>query len=109
MDFETLVRGAIAGDDRRVADKRIVDTWVRHKVGLELVEIHVQRTIEAQARGDRADNLSNEAIEVLIVWSRDVEIAAADVEDGVVVDKESAVGVLNRRVSGKDSIVWFDD
>ena len=46
---------------------------------------------------------------MLIIWARDVKIALADVVDRLVVDKERAVGVFDRAVGRKDSIVWFDD
>ena len=41
------------GDDRCVRYEREMDAWVRHQVGLELVEIHVERTIEAERSCDR--------------------------------------------------------
>ena len=42
--------------------------------------------------------LSDQAVQVLIVGSFNVEVLAADVVDGLVVDHEAAVGVLERRV-----------
>jgi hypothetical protein len=52
VDLEALV-GALAGrDDRGIADERVVDTRVRDQVGLELVEIDVERTVEPKRRGD---------------------------------------------------------
>lgn len=53
--------------------------------------------------------MSNESVEMLKVWARNVEITAADLEDSFVVDQEGAVRVLDCAVSGKDSIIWFDD
>ena len=43
-----LVRGLGGRDDRSVGNEREVDTRVRDKIGLELVEIDVQRSIKAQ-------------------------------------------------------------
>jgi hypothetical protein len=59
-------------DNGCIADERVVDTRVRHKVGLELVEINIERTVEAQTGGNRADNLSNQAVEMLIVGTGNV-------------------------------------
>lgn len=86
-----------------------MDTRIWHQVRLELVQVDIERTIEAQAGGDGADDLSNQAVQVLVIWSRDIKIAAADVIDSLVVDKECAVGVLNRAVGGEDSIVRLDN
>lgn len=49
VDLEALVGALLAGDDWRIADQRIVDTRVRHQVGLELVQVDIERTIETQA------------------------------------------------------------
>ena len=93
----------------RVTDKGIVDTGIRHKVGLELVQIDVESTVEAQAGGNGADDLSDEAVQVLIVRSRDVQATTADVVHGFVVDEERAVRVLDGAVSRENSIVRLHD
>lgn len=46
---------------------------------------------------------------MLVVGSRDVEVASANVVDGFVVDQKCAVGVLNGAVGGEDSVVGLDD
>jgi len=107
--LEALV-GALAGrNDRSVADQRVVDTRIRDQVGLELVQIDVKRTVEAQRRGDGAHDLSNQAVEVLVARARNVKAAAADVVDSLVVHEESAVGVLNRAVGRQDGVVRLND
>jgi hypothetical protein len=86
-----FVAALVGRDDRRETDQGVVDTWVWDKVGLELVEIDVERTIETQAGCDRADNLSDETVQVLEIWARDIEILAADVVHSFVVNEERAV------------------
>lgn len=56
LDRVGLVSGLGGRDDGRVGDEREVDTRVRDQVGLELVEIDVERAIETKRRGDRGDN-----------------------------------------------------
>lgn len=51
-----LVGGLDGRDDRRVGDQGEVDTRIGHKVRLELVQIDVERAIEAERRGNRRDN-----------------------------------------------------
>ena len=51
-----LVGGLCGGDDRRVGNEREVDTRVGHQVGLELVQVNVQGTIETEGGSDRRDD-----------------------------------------------------
>jgi hypothetical protein len=43
-----------------------------------------------------------------VVGSRDVKVAAANIKDSVIINKESTVGVLDRAVSRQDSIVGLN-
>jgi hypothetical protein len=102
--------GALLGrDDRRVTNERVVDTRVWHKVGLELVQIDIERTIEAQRRGDGANNLGDEAVEMLVVGTGNVQAASTDVVDSFVVNEEGAVGVLDGAVCRQNGVVGLDD
>lgn len=86
-----------------------MDTRVWYKVGLKLVQINVESTVKSQRGGDRADNLSNETVQVLVVGPWDIEAATADVVHGLVVDKESTIGVLDCAVGRENSVVRLDD
>lgn len=48
--------GLGGGNDWGVGDQREVDTWVWDKVGLELVEINVERAVKAERGGDGGDD-----------------------------------------------------
>jgi hypothetical protein len=108
-DTEALVLTLGGRDDRRVADEGVVDTGVRNQISLELVEIDVESTIEAEGRGDRADDLGNKAVQMLIGRARNVEVATANVVHGLVIDKEGAVGVLDSAMGRENGVVGFDD
>jgi hypothetical protein len=82
-----------------------VNARVWHQVGLELVQVDIERTIEAQTGGDGTDNLGDQAVEMLVVGTGDVQVALADVVHSLVVNKEGAVRVLNGAVSREDSVV----
>lgn len=105
MDLEALVLALGSGNHRRVADKRVVNSGVRDQVGLELVEIDVESTVESEGRGDGADYLGDQAVQVLKGRSRNVKIPAADVVNGLIVDKESTIRVLNGAVSRQNGVV----
>lgn len=80
------MRALLSRDDRRIADERIVNPWVRHKVGLEFGQVDVQGAIEAERSGDGTDNLCDQSVEVLVGRAWDVEVAVADVVDGLIVN-----------------------
>ena len=100
--------GLLGGDDWGVCSQREVDTWVWHQVGLELRQIDVQGAIEPQRGRDGADDLTNQTVQVGVGRTLDVKVTAADVVDGLVVDHEGAVGVLQGGMGGQDSVVWLD-
>uniref|UniRef100_S4RRR2 Uncharacterized protein n=1 Tax=Petromyzon marinus TaxID=7757 RepID=S4RRR2_PETMA len=92
-------------DDRGVGDQREVDARVGNQVGLELGEIDVEGTVEAQRGRDGRHDLADEAVEVGVGGALDVQVAAADVVDGLVVDHEGAVRVLQGGVGGEHRVV----
>ena len=86
-----------------------MNTGVGHQVGLELVQINVKRAIETQRGSDRRDDLGDQAVKVVIARALNAKVAAADVIDGLVVDHEAAVGVLQSGVGGQDRVVGLND
>ena len=82
---------------------------VGNEVGLKLGQVDVKRAVETERRGNGGDDLADEAVEVGVRRTLDVKIATADVVDGLVVDHEGAVGVLERRVCRQDRVVGLDD
>jgi len=102
-----LVVRLLSGDDRGIGDQGEVNSWVGDQVGLELGQIHVQGTVEAKGGGDRGYDLADETVEIGVGWPFDVEISAADVVDGLVVDHEGTVRVLQGCVGSQDGVVRF--
>ena len=56
LDRVLLVRRFCRRDDGRVGDKREVDARIRDKIGLEFVEINVERAVKAEGSGDGRDH-----------------------------------------------------
>lgn len=48
VDLEAFMCALGRGDDGSIADQRIMDTRVRDQVGLEFVEIDVERAIKSK-------------------------------------------------------------
>jgi len=76
---------------------------------LELGDIDVEGTIETEGGGQGGDNLSDESVKVGVGGSLDVEVAAADVVDGLVVEHDGDVGVLKKGVGGEHGVVGLND
>ena len=102
---QLLMVGLLSRDDRSVGSQREVDTWVGYQVGLELCKIDVEGTIKAQRGGDGADNLSNQPVQVGVGRTLNVKVTTADVIDGLIVDHEGAVRVLQGGMGGQDGVV----
>ena len=106
---ELLVVSLLSRDDWSVGDQREVNPGVGHQVGLELSQINVQSTVKSERSGDGGDDLSDEPVEVGVGWSLNVQVSSADVVDGLIVDHEGTVGVLEGGVGGKDGVVGFNN
>jgi len=62
LDCVGLVARLVGGNNRRVGDEREVNARVRDQVGLELVQVDIERTVEAKRGSDGGDNLSDQAV-----------------------------------------------
>jgi hypothetical protein len=100
---------AAVANDGSVRDQRVVDTREGNQVSLELVQIDVQGTVEAQTGGDGADNLGNKAVQVVEAGTGNIQVATADIVHGLIVNQESTVGVLDGAVGGQNGVVRLDD
>jgi len=86
-----------------------VNTGLWHQVGLELGDIHVQGSVESQRGGQRGDDLCNQPVQVGLGGALDVQVASADVLDGLVVEHDCHVGVLQQRVGREHRVVGLHD
>merc|ERR1712213_240137 len=107
-DSELLMVGLLGRDDGCIGDQGEVDPGVGHQVGLELSQVHVQGSIEPQGGGDGGHDLADQPVEVGVGWPLNVQVAPADVVDGLVVNHEGAVGVLQGGMGGQDGVVGLD-
>ena len=77
--------GLLGRYDGRIGGHGEVDTREWYQVGFELGQVDVDRATEAQRGRYRADDLRDQTIQVLIARSVNVQVAAANVVDGLVV------------------------
>ena len=88
-------------DSRRIGNKREVNSGIRHQVCLELVQIHVEGTVESQRGRDGGDNLPNQTIEISISWPLNVKVASANIVNGFIVYHESTIGMVQSSLGGQ--------
>ena len=94
--------GFLHGDDGRISHQREVDARIRHQVGLKLVQIHIEGAIKSQRGRDRRYDLTDQAVEISIGRPLNVQVATADVVDGLIVHHESAVRMIQSSMRGQN-------
>ena len=97
-DGELLVVSFLGGDNWGIGRKHEMDSWVWHQVGLELSNIDVKGTVESEGGSQGGDNLSDESVQVGVGWSLDIEVSSADIIDGLVIEHDGDIGVLEEGV-----------
>jgi hypothetical protein len=102
------VVGLLCWDDWGVRAQREVDAGVWHQVGLELSQVNVQLTIKSQGGGDGRNALGEQSVQVGVGWALYIQVASADVVQGLVVHKERNVGVLQHSVCAQHGVVWLN-
>jgi len=96
-------------DNRGEAGGHEVKTRERNQVGLELIHVDVQFTLESKGSGHGRHNLRDQSVEVLISWLLDIKSLLADIIDGLVIQNEGHLSVVQEPMGGEKSIVWLDD
>jgi hypothetical protein len=85
-----------------------VNSGIGHQVGLEFGDIDVQGAVESQGGSQGRDDLSNQSVEVGVGGSLDIEVSSSDIVDCFVVEHDADIGVLKKRVGGKDGVVGLN-
>jgi len=76
---------------------------------LELSDINVQGTIESQRGSQGGNDLGNESVQVGVGGSFNIELSAANVVDGFVVEHDGHILMFQEGVGGQDGVVRLND
>ncbi|BAT88653.1 hypothetical protein VIGAN_05220100 [Vigna angularis var. angularis] len=101
--------GLDSRNNRSIGRGHEMDAIVRHKVGLELSDVDIDGAIEPEGGGQGRNYLRDEAVQVGVSGSLDVEGSPTDVVDGFIVQQDNHVGMLQEGVGGEDAVVGFND
>ena len=86
-----------------------MDAWVGHQVGLELSQVHVELAVETERGRDGRNALGEQPVQVGVGGALNVEVAAADVIESLIVDQEGDVGVLKHGVRAQHGVVGLNN
>ena len=73
--------GLVGGEDGRVGSEREMNPREGNQVGLELIQVDVEGSIESEGSGDGGDDLGDEPVEVGVGRGLDSEVSSADLVD----------------------------
>ena len=99
----------VGSSERGKADHEEVQTREGNHVDGELAQIAVELTGEAEGGGDAGHDDGDEAVQVTVPRGGELEDAEADLVEGLVVNAEGLVRVLDKLVDGEGGIVGLDD
>ena len=89
---------ASAGGQGGVAGHEEVETWEGDHVDGQLPQVRVELTWEAQTGRDTGHDDRHEVVEIAVCRGRQLEGTEADIVQGLVVDTEGLVRVLDELV-----------
>ena len=86
-----------------------MDTGVGHQVSLELSDVDIEGTVEPERGSQGRDDLGDKSVKVSVGGSFNVQVTSADIVDGLVVEHDSDISVLEEGVGGQDRVVGLND
>lgn len=106
---DSSVRRRATRDKGSESDHEEMQSREGNHVHSELSEIRVELTWESQTGSDTGHYDGDQGVEVTVGWLGQLEGSEADVVEGLVVDTEGLVRVLDELVNGQGGVVWLDD
>ena len=100
---------AATGSQGSEARHEEVEAGERNHVDCQLPEISVELARESQRGGDTRHGEGDEVVQVAVCGSGELQRAEADVVQGLVVDAEGLVGVLDQLMDRQGGVVRLDD
>lgn len=86
-----------------------MNSRIGNEVRLKLYHVDVDSAGEAVGGSTTRHHLADDAIEIGVGGIADIEVAAAHIVDGFVVEEDAAVGVVHAIVSRQKRVVRLDD
>jgi len=98
-----------AGGERSEADHEEVETRERNHVDSQLAEVRVELARETEGDGDAGHDGGDEVVQVAIRGVGQLEGTHANVVEGLVINAEGLIWVLDQLVDREGGVVGLDD
>ena len=82
---------------------------VWHQIGLELIKVDIKSTIKTERSSNGRDDLTNQTIQIGVSWPLNIQITTANIVNGLVVNHESTIGMIQSGVGGQDRVVGLNN
>jgi hypothetical protein len=86
-----------------------VKTWERNQVNSKFSQVRVQLTWETDAASDTRHSSRDQVVKVTVGWGGELQGTEADIVKSFVIQNHNFVGVFDKLVDGKGSVVWLND
>ena len=103
------VRSGTSSSQGSETDHEEMESREGNHVDGQLSEIRVELTGESKTGGDTGHDDRDEVVKIAVGRGGELEGPEANVVEGLVVDTEGSVRVLNKLVDGEGSVVRLDD
>ena len=108
-DGVLAVSTSVRSVERSIAGDEEVETREGNEVDGELSEVAVELTGVTEGAGDAGHGLGDEAVHVGVAGGLDAEGAVADVVEGLVIEDDDLIAVLEELVDGEGGVVGLND
>jgi hypothetical protein len=95
---------AISATDGHMRRQHEMDARAGDQIGLKLGHIDIQGSINRKRRRQRTNHLSDQTVQVGARGRLNVEVALANITQGLVIQTKGAVRVPQKGMSGKDQV-----
>merc|ERR1719195_535537 len=103
-----LVVGFFCGDYRSVGREHEVDSRIWNQICLKLCDVDIESTIEAQRCCQRGDDLGQQAVQIGVRWTLNVQIPATYVVECFIVVHDRDIGVFKQGMYTQHSVVGLN-
>ena len=103
------VRSGTSSSQGSETDHEEMESREGNHVDGQLSEIRVELTGESKTGGDTGHDEGDEVVQITVGGGVKLQGSETDVVEGLVIDTEGLVRVLDKLVNGEGSVVWLND
>merc|ERR1712072_1137483 len=83
--------------------------WEWDEVDSQFSQVGVELTWESEAAGNTGESGGDEMVKITIGWGGELEGSEADIVKSFVINAHNLIGVLDKLMDGKGSVVWLNN